>query len=69
MIKKGAYLGLFVLFISIVISCEKDFQDVASKVVSNTKFETKDTIIEIEVTNKQITNVRGDGLSIGGTLG
>jgi hypothetical protein len=69
MIKKGAYLGLFVLFISIVISCEKDFQDVASNVVSNTKFETKDTIIEIEVTNKQITNVRGDGLSIGGTLG
>jgi hypothetical protein len=69
MIKKGAYLGLFILFISFVVSCEKDFQDIASSVVSNTKFQTKDTIIEIEVSNKQITNVRADGLSIGGTLG
>jgi hypothetical protein len=69
MIKKGAYFSLFILLISAVISCEKDFQDIASSVVSNTKFETKDTIIEIDVTNKQITSVRADGLSIGGTLG
>lgn len=51
-----------------VVSCEKDFQDIATSVVSNTKFETKDTIIDVVITNKQITSVRADGLTIGGTL-
>lgn len=69
MIKKSVYIGMFILFITAVISCEKDFQDIATSVVSNTKFETKDTVIEIVVTNKQITNVRADGLTINGSLG
>ena len=69
MIKKSVYFGVFILFIIGVISCEKDFNDIASNVVKNTKFDTKDTIIDVVVTNKAITNVRGDGLKIGGTLG
>ncbi|MDG1039259.1 MAG: DUF4270 family protein [Polaribacter sp.] len=69
MIKKSAYIGVFILFITLVVSCEKDFQDIATSVVSNSKFETKDTIIDIEITNQQITSVRADGLTIGGTLG
>ena len=68
MIKKSAYISVFILFITMVISCEKDFQDIASSVVSNSKFDTKDTIIDIEITNQQITSVRADGLTIGGTL-
>lgn len=59
---------MFILFITMVVSCEKDFKDIATSVVSNTKFETKDTIIDIVITNKQITSVRADGLTIGGTL-
>ncbi|NVK53195.1 MAG: DUF4270 family protein [Flavobacteriaceae bacterium] len=69
MTKKFVYISVFVLIVSGIISCEKDFKDIATNVVSNTKFETKDTIIEIEVTNKQIQNIRTDGLSIGGSLG
>lgn len=69
MIKRSAYLGVIILFIITVISCEKDFTDIATNVVKNTKFDTKDTIIEVVVTNKPITYVRADGLSIGGTLG
>ena len=69
MIKKSAYLSVIILFIVTVISCEKDFTDIASNVVTNTKFDTKDTIIEVIVTNKAITDVRADGLSIGGSLG
>ncbi len=68
MIKKSAYISVFILFITMVVSCEKDFQDIATSVVSNTKFETKDTIIDIVITNKQITSVRADGLTIGGSL-
>jgi hypothetical protein len=69
MIKKSVYFGVFILFITGVISCEKDFNDIASNVVTNTKFDTKDTILDVVVTNKAITSVRGDGLKIGGTLG
>jgi hypothetical protein len=69
MIKKSVYFGVFILFIVGVVSCEKDFNDIASNVVKNTKFDTKDTIIDVVVTNKAITSVRGDGLKIGGTLG
>lgn len=69
MIKKSVYFSALLLFITAIISCEKDFQDIATSVVSNTKFETKDTIIDIVITNKQITTVRADGLTVGGTLG
>ena len=69
MTKKSVYFGVFILFIIGIISCEKDFNDIASNVVKNTKFDTKDTIIEVVITNKAITSVRADGLTIGGTLG
>jgi hypothetical protein len=69
MIKKSIYFSVFIVFIVTIISCEKDFKDIASNVVSNTEFDTKDTIIEVTITNKQITSVRADGLAIGGVLG
>ena len=68
MIKKSAYISVFILFITMVVSCEKDFKDIATLVVGNTKFDTKDTIIDVVITNKQITSVKADGLTIGGTL-
>ena len=64
--KKSLYLGGFILFLVGIISCEKDFQDIGSSVITNTKFSTNDTLLEIEITNKAITNVRADGLAIGG---
>lgn len=63
-IKKSAYVGALVLFIIGVISCEKEFTDINSGVVSNTKFSTKDTIIDVIVTNAPIENVRTDGLDL-----
>ena len=62
MMKKSLYFAVFTIFAIAVVSCEKDFNDIASTVVSNSKFETKDTIIEVVVTNKAITSVRADGL-------
>jgi len=64
--KKSIYLGVFILFLVGIISCEKDFQDIGSSVINNTKFSTNDTLLEIEITNKAITSVRADGLAIGG---
>ena len=69
MTKKSIYFGVFILFIAGIISCEKDFQDIGSSVINNTKFKTKDTILSVVVTNKEITNVRADGIALGGALG
>jgi hypothetical protein len=69
MAKKGLYISAFIIFLIGVVSCEEDFTDIGSSVINNTKFNTKDTIIEVVITNKEITTVRGDGLSIGGSLG
>lgn len=67
--KKGIYFGIVIFSLIGVISCEKDFQDVNSSVINNTKYTTKDTVLEVVITNKAIQSVRADGLEIGGTLG
>ena len=56
------------LFVSIV-SCEEDFTDIGTSIVNNGEFSTNDTILEIEVTGKNIENVQADGFEIGGVLG
>jgi len=53
-----------------VISCEEDFTDINTTIVTNDRFSSGDTVIEIEVTGKDIASVRGDGLNLqGGALG
>lgn len=49
----------------IVISCEKDFTDIGTSIINNTKFNTKDTILEVLVSNVPIQNVRADALGLG----
>ena len=70
LIKSFLYLGSLTLFLSLVISCEEDFTDVGTTLVSNNEFSTSDTIFEITITGEDIERVRADGLSInGGALG
>ena len=64
--RKGIYFGVLFLVFAGVISCEEDFTDIRSGVVSNTKFSTNDTILEVLVSNAGIENIRGDGLELGG---
>lgn len=47
-----------------VVSCEKDFTNIDSGVVGNTEFTTKDTILEVLVSNAPVDNVRADGLAL-----
>jgi len=63
------YLGLFTFLLGVVISCEKDFTDIGTEIVTNGDFSTGDSILEIEMTSKSIDRVRTDGLAIGGVLG
>lgn len=70
MIRSFLYLGGLTLLLSFAISCEEDFTDVGTTLVSNNEFSTNDTIFEITVTGQNIDRVQADGLSIsGGALG
>ena len=69
-ITRSLYLGVFATIFIGIISCEKDFTDIGSSVVTNTKFSTNDTILEVVVDGKPIDRVRADGFSLSsGTLG
>lgn len=68
-IRPFLYLGLLSFSLSVVISCEDDFTDIGTTIVSNNEFSTNDTLIEIVITGKDIENVRADGLALGGILG
>lgn len=66
-LRKSAFLGVLIFVLSAVISCEEDFTDIKSGVVSNTKFLTKDTILDVVVSNAPVDNVRADGLTLTST--
>ena len=60
------FSALLVVF-SGIISCEKDFTDIGTSIVGNTKFSINDTILEVVVTQRNIDAVRGDNLTTGNT--
>ena len=65
--RKSTYFGVLFLVFASVISCEEDFTDIRSGVVSNTKFSTNDTILEVLVSSASIENVRADGIALTAT--
>lgn len=67
--KKYAFTCILTFLFFGIISCEKDFTDINSSIISNTVFETNDTVIEITITPNPIQKVRTDGIEIGGLLG
>lgn len=64
-IRKGLFLGSLGFIISGVISCEKDFTDVNSSVITNNEFTTNDTLLEVVVSPVPVTSVRADGIQLG----
>lgn len=67
-IRKSVYVGVLFLIFSGIISCEKDFTDIGTSIIGNSKFSTKDTILEVLVTNAPVESVIADGLSLTGGL-
>ena len=59
--KKTAYLGVILLFLGFIVSCEKDFQDIGTYIISNGVFDTKDTLLDIEISTKELDSVQADG--------
>lgn len=62
-IRKALYLGIFCGFIALVLSCEDDFTDIGSGVVTNTKFDTDAIEIEVIAENSPVTRVQSDNIS------
>ena len=58
-----SYIAILVGFISVIISCEKDFTDIGSNVITNTKFDTDGIFVDIEVENSPLEKVQSDNIS------
>jgi hypothetical protein len=61
---KSTYIGVLFLVLSGLTSCEEDFTDIGSGVVSNTKFSTGEVVLEVEITQNNIASVRADNIGI-----
>lgn len=73
MIRKIGVFGVSLLCLAATLSCEKDFNDVGSSVVNNTKFETGEILLDVEIeqidisdsnTNDIYKAVRADNIGI-----
>ncbi len=65
MIRKIGALGISLLCLGAIISCEKDFNDIGTNVVSNTKFETGEILLDVEITPIDLESVQADNIAIG----
>ena len=63
MIRKIGVLGISLLCFAAIISCEKDFSDIGTNVVNNTKFETGEILLDVEITPIDIENVQADNIN------
>lgn len=62
-IKKSFYVGVVLSIFSGVISCEKDFTDIGTGIITNTQFNTKDTVLDILITNSPVESFKSDNIS------
>lgn len=62
-IKRSIQFGVFSCFLAFVLSCEKDFTDIGSNVISNTKFDTNEVLVEINAENSPLQKLQTDNIS------
>lgn len=62
-IKKFLNVVIIAIFITTVLSCEEDFTDIGSNVISNTKFDTNAELVDIQVENSQLRRIQTDNIS------
>ena len=57
------YVAVFVGFLSLIISCENEFTDIGSNVITNTKFDTDGVFVDIVVENSPLQKLQSDNIS------
>ncbi len=62
-IKKSVYIGALLSLFTVIISCEEDFLDIESNVISNTKFNTNTISVDITAENSPLERIQSDNIS------
>ena len=55
-IEKSAFVVALIFVFTAVISCEKDFTDIGSSVISNTKFSTGSLLVDVALENSRVSD-------------
>ncbi|WP_299666863.1 DUF4270 family protein [uncultured Polaribacter sp.] len=63
-IRKSVYIGVVLFVVSFVISCEEDFTDIESGVISNTKFSTGEVVLDLEISSINIESIIADNIGL-----
>lgn len=62
-LRKSIYFGVVVSFLAFVVSCEEDFADLGSNVISNLKFDTNSIEYDVTVENSPLTELQTDNIT------
>lgn len=62
-VRKAILFGVIISCLSFIISCEEDFADIGSNVISNTKFDTDFVEYEITLENSPLERVKSDNIT------
>lgn len=62
-IRKSVYVAVLFCISLAIISCENDFTDIGSNVISNTKFDTNSIALDITADNRPVEKVQSDNIS------
>jgi len=60
---KSVYAGVLLCVSLAIISCEKDFTDIGSNVISNTKFDANAITVDITAENSPLESLQSDNIS------
>ena len=63
-LKKSKYIVAMILVFAGVVSCEKDFTDIGSSIISNTAFTTSSLLVDVALENSPITRVPSGNISV-----
>ena len=63
-IKRTVYVSSLLFVFSGIISCEKDFTDIGTTIISNNVFSTNNVLVDIKIENKPVESFRADNISL-----
>ena len=61
--KRSLYLGVFICLSAAILSCEEDFTNIDSNVLTNTKFDTSSINLDVTSENVPLERVQSDNIS------
>ncbi|MGK0412376.1 MAG: hypothetical protein ACJA1B_000568 [Polaribacter sp.] len=61
--RKSVYLGVAISLFTIILSCEEEFTDVESNVITNTKFDTDAISVDVLTENSPLERIQSDNIS------